>query len=92
MGGRAQTRFQRRNKGVVVKKARNSSFKAKLSRSLGLLKDAIITGRPENECREEFGALAKMLDIISNKGIFHKNKAARYKRRMATLIRLREHN
>jgi small subunit ribosomal protein S20 len=77
MGERTQTR-----------RIRNSSFKSKISRALRMVKDALRAGRPEDECREEFRTLVRTLDIVSNKGIFHKNKAARHKRRMAVSIRL----
>lgn len=63
------------------KRMRNASLRSQFSGAIKLFRLSIQTGKNASN-EEHFKALTKSLDIISRKGIYHKNKTARLKRKL----------
>ncbi|MDU0810532.1 MAG: 30S ribosomal protein S20 [Burkholderia sp.] len=64
----------------------NSALRSKFRTTIKAVRKAIETG-DKNKAAEEFNLAIKTMDIITDKKIVHRNKAARNKSRLAAAIK-----
>jgi small subunit ribosomal protein S20 len=84
MANSAQAR--KRARQATEANLRNSALRSKLRTAIKAVRKAIDTG-DQAKANEVFKQSAKTLDIIADKKIIHKNKAARHKSRLASAIK-----
>lgn len=66
--------------------AANSSLRSKFRTAIKSVLKAV-AGGDKAVATESFKTAQKVIDSIANKGIFHKNKAARHKSRLAAKVK-----
>ena len=66
--------------------AANTSLRSKYRTAIKNVEKAVAAG-DKTKAAELFGKAQSVLDVIADKGIFHKNKAARDKSRMAAKVK-----
>lgn len=66
--------------------AANTSLRSKYRTAVKKVEKAVLTG-DKAKATELFAAAQSVLDTIADKGIFHKNKAARHKSRLSAKIK-----
>ena len=66
--------------------AANTSLRSKYRTAVKKVEKAVLTG-DKAKATELFAAAQSVLDTIADKGIFHKNKAARDKSRLASKVK-----
>ena len=66
--------------------AANTSLRSKYRTAVKKVEKAVLTG-DKAKATELFAAAQSVLDTIADKGIFHKNKAARHKSRLAAKVK-----
>lgn len=64
------------------RRARNRSWKSRARTARRRLLEALDAGADEETLRERLGEVVSLLDRLVSKGIFHANKAARWKSRL----------
>ncbi len=66
--------------------AANTSLRSKYRTAVKSVEKAVITG-DKAKATELYGKMQAVVDSVADKGIFHKNKAARDKSRLATKVK-----
>ena len=66
--------------------AANTSLRSKYRTAIKNVEKAVLTG-DKTKATELFAKAQSVLDIIADKGIFHKNKAARDKSRLSAKVK-----
>ncbi len=66
--------------------AANTSLRSKYRTAVKNVEKAVITG-DKAKATEAFGKMQAVVDTVADKGIFHKNKAARDKSRLSTRVK-----
>ena len=66
--------------------AANTSLRSKYRTAVKKVEKAVLTG-DKTKATELFAAAQSVLDTIADKGIFHKNKAARDKSRLSAKVK-----
>ena len=66
--------------------AANTSLRSKYRSAVKNVEKAIVTG-DKVKATEAFGKMQAVVDTVADKGIFHKNKAARDKSRLSTKVK-----
>ena len=84
MANTAQAR--KRARQAAKANSHNSALRSKLRTAIKAVRKAIETG-DQAAANEIFKKSSKTLDIIADKNIIHKNKAARHKSRLAAAIK-----
>ena len=83
MANTAQSK--KRARQAETHRQRNAGYKAMFRTSLKKVLAAITSGN-KDEATTAFNAAVAVIDKTSNKGLIHKNKAARYKSRLNTRV------
>ncbi|AKH39012.1 MULTISPECIES: 30S ribosomal protein S20 [Nitrosomonas] len=77
---------KKRARQTVVRREENFSLRSRMRTAIKSIRKAIESG--DKELAETvFKKSTSVLDSIANKGIIHKNKAARHKSRLASSIK-----
>lgn len=84
MANSAQAR--KRARQAVKQRARNMSLRSELRTAVKRIKKAVAAG-DKAAAQQEFQASVGTIDRIADKGIVHKNKAARDKSRLSAAIK-----
>ncbi len=84
MANSAQAR--KRVRQAAKANAHNSALRSKLRTAIKAARHAIEAG-DASRAAEVFGQSSKTIDIIADKNIIHKNKAARHKSRLAAALK-----
>ncbi|RKP48651.1 30S ribosomal protein S20 [Pararobbsia silviterrae] len=84
MANTAQAR--KRARQAAKANSHNSALRSKLRTAIKAVRKAIDSGDKE-KAAEVLKASSKTLDIIADKKIVHKNKAARHKSRLAAAVK-----
>ena len=77
---------RKRARQDVKLNAANTSLRSKYRTSVKNVEKAVAAG-DKAKATEAFGKMQSVVDTIADKGIFHKNKAARDKSRLAAKIK-----
>ena len=77
---------RKRARQDVKLNAANSSLRSKYRTAVKKVEKAVLTG-DKAKATELFAAAQSVLDTIADKGIFHKNKAARDKSRLSAKVK-----
>ena len=77
---------RKRARQDVKLNAANTSLRSKYRTAVKKVEKAVLTG-DKAKATELFAAAQSVLDTIADKGIFHKNKAARDKSRLAAKVK-----
>ncbi len=77
---------RKRARQNVKLNAANTSLRSKYRTAIKNVEKAVAAG-DKTKAAELFGKAQSVLDVIADKGIFHKNKAARDKSRMAAKVK-----
>ena len=77
---------RKRARQTVKLNAANTSLRSKYRTAVKKKKKAVLAG-DKTKATELFAKAQSVLDIIADKGIFHKNKAARDKSRLAAKVK-----
>jgi small subunit ribosomal protein S20 len=77
---------KKRAKQSEKRRLQNASYRSMLRTHIKKVELAIEGGNKE-EATSVFNAVVPMIDRITNKGLIHKNKAARHKHRLHAQIR-----
>jgi small subunit ribosomal protein S20 len=77
---------RKRGRQAVKAKTHNAALRSKFRTAVKAVRKAIDTG-DKARAAEIFLASSKTIDIIADKKIVHKNKAARHKSRLAAAIK-----
>jgi small subunit ribosomal protein S20 len=77
---------RKRARQDVKLNAANTSLRSKYRTAVKKVEKAILTG-DKAKATELFAAAQSVLDTIADKGIFHKNKAARDKSRLSAKVK-----
>ncbi len=83
MANTAQSK--KRARQAETHRQRNASYRAMFRTALKKVLAAITAGN-KDEATTAFKAAVSVIDKTSNKGLIHKNKAARYKSRLNTRV------
>lgn len=83
MANTAQSK--KRARQAETHRQRNASYRAMFRTALKKVLSAISAGN-KDDANTAFKAAVSVIDKTSNKGLIHKNKAARYKSRLNTRI------
>ena len=83
MANSAQSK--KRARQAEIHRQRNTSYRAMFRTALKKVVSAI-SGGNKDEATTAYNAAVSVIDKTSNKGLIHKNKAARYKSRLNTRI------
>ncbi len=83
MANSAQSK--KRARQAETHRQRNAGYRAMFRTSLKKVLAAISAGN-KDEATTAFKAAVSVIDKTSNKGLIHKNKAARYKNRLNTRV------
>jgi small subunit ribosomal protein S20 len=70
----------------VVLNAHNSSLRSRFRTAIKNVQKAVLTG-DKAKATELFLSAQGVIDSIADKGLFHKNKAARHKSRLAAKVK-----
>ncbi|MBV8049018.1 MAG: 30S ribosomal protein S20 [Paludibacterium sp.] len=84
MANSAQAR--KRARQALMQRAHNASLRTAFRTAVKKVIKAI-EGGDKAAAREVFQASVKVIDRIADKGVFHKNKAARHKSRLSAQIK-----
>jgi len=84
MANTAQARKRARQN--VTRRERNSGLRSKLRTAIKNVQKAVVAG-DKNMAESLFQNSVSVIDSITNKGIIHKNKAARHKSRLSSAIK-----
>ncbi|MGL6070307.1 30S ribosomal protein S20 [Craterilacuibacter sp.] len=84
MANSAQAR--KRARQALKQRAHNASLRTAFRTAVKKVLKTIAAGN-KTEAKEVFQASVKVLDRIADKGVFHKNKAARHKSRLSAQIK-----
>ena len=77
---------KKRARQTIVRREQNFSLRSRMRTAIKSIRKAIESG--DKELAETvFSKSTSVLDSIANKGIIHKNKAARHKSRLASSIK-----
>jgi len=76
---------KKRARQAETHRQRNASYRAMFRTALKKVLTAITAGN-KDEATTAYKAAVSVIDKTSNKGLIHKNKAARYKSRLNTRI------
>lgn len=85
MANSAQAR--KRARQALKQRAHNASLRTAFRTAVKKVVKAIKAG-DKTAAREVFQASVKVIDRIADKGVFHKNKAARHKSRLSAHIKM----
>ena len=85
MANTAQAR--KRARQSLQRNAHNSAQRSEMRTALKKVRKAITAG-DKAAAQAQFRASQSVIDAIADKRIFHKNTAARYKRRLAAAIKV----
>lgn len=77
---------RKRARQNVKLNAANTSLRSKYRTAVKKVEKAVLTG-DKAKATELFAAAQSVLDTIADKGIFHKNKAARDKSRLSAKVK-----
>ncbi len=77
---------RKRARQEVKLNAANTSLRSKYRTAVKKVEKAVLTG-DKAKATELFAAAQSVLDTIADKGIFHKNKAARDKSRLSAKVK-----
>lgn len=77
---------RKRARQDVKLNAANTSLRSKYRTAVKKVEKAVLTG-DKAKATELFAAAQSVLDTIADKGIFHKNKAARDKSRLSAKVK-----
>jgi small subunit ribosomal protein S20 len=66
--------------------AANTALRSKFRTAVKNVQKAVVTG-DKTKAAELFKAAQSVIDSVADKGIFHKNKAARHKSRLSAAIK-----
>ena len=66
--------------------AANSSLRSKYRTAVKNVEKAVLTG-DKTKAAEAFARMQSVVDAVADKGIFHKNKAARDKSRLSSKVK-----
>ncbi|MFK5914747.1 MAG: 30S ribosomal protein S20 [Woeseiaceae bacterium] len=83
MANTAQSK--KRARQAETHRQRNTSYRAKFRTALKKILSAISAGN-KDEASTALQSAVSIIDKTSNKGLIHKNKAARYKSRLNTRV------
>jgi small subunit ribosomal protein S20 len=84
MANSAQAR--KRARQALMQRAHNASLRTAFRSAVKKVIKAVDAG-DKAVAREVFQASVKIIDRIADKGVFHKNKAARHKSRLSSQIK-----
>ncbi|SFM96159.1 30S ribosomal protein S20 [Nitrosomonas communis] len=77
---------KKRARQTVVRREQNFSLRSRMRTAIKSIRKAIESG-DKDLAETVFRKSTSVLDSIANKGIIHKNKAARHKSRLASSIK-----
>ena len=77
---------RKRARQNVVLNAANTSLRSKYRTAVKNVEKAVAAG-DKDKAKELFAKAQSVVDIVADKGIFHKNKAARDKSRLSTKVK-----
>lgn len=77
---------RKRARQDVKLNAQNSSLRSRFRTVIKNVQKAVLTG-DKTKAAELFTQAQKVIDSVADKGIFHKNKAARHKSRLSAKIK-----
>jgi len=77
---------KKRARQAVVRRARNASQRSMVRTYIKKVIAAIASG-DKAAATEAYNSMVPVLDRMADKGVFHKNKAARYKSRLNAQIK-----
>ena len=77
---------RKRARQDVKLNAANSSLRSKYRTAVKNVEKAVVAG-DKTKAAELFAKMQAVVDTVADKGIFHKNKAARDKSRLATKVK-----
>ena len=77
---------RKRARQDVVLNAHNSSLRSRFRTVIKNVQKAVLTG-DKTKASELFQSAQSVIDSIADKGLFHKNKAARHKSRLAAKVK-----
>lgn len=77
---------RKRARQDVKLNAANSSLRSKYRTAVKNVEKAVVAG-DKDKAAELFAKMQKVVDTVADKGIFHKNKAARDKSRLAAKVK-----
>ncbi|MEZ5646832.1 MAG: 30S ribosomal protein S20 [Burkholderiaceae bacterium] len=77
---------RKRARQDVKLNAANSSLRSKYRTAVKNVEKAIVAG-DKDKAAELFAKMQKIVDTVADKGIFHKNKAARDKSRLSAKVK-----
>ena len=77
---------RKRARQDVKLNAANSSLRSKYRTAVKNVEKAVVSGN-KAKATELFGKMQAIVDTIADKGIFHKNKAARDKSRLSVKVK-----
>ena len=77
---------RKRARQNVKLNAANTSLRSKYRTAIKNVEKAVLAGDVE-KAKDLFGKMQSVVDIIADKGIFHKNKAARDKSRLSAKVK-----
>ncbi len=77
---------RKRARQDVALNAANSSLRSKFRSAIKSVQKAV-TGGDKGKAAELFKAAQSVIDSVADKGVFHKNKAARHKSRLAAKVK-----
>ena len=84
MANSAQAR--KRARQALMQRAHNASLRTAFRSAVKKVIKAVDAG-DKAAAREVYNASVKIIDRIADKGVFHKNKAARHKSRLAAALK-----
>lgn len=85
MANSAQTR--KRARQAIKRREHNVSLRSRLRTAIKFVRKAIESG-DKSKAQDAFNSSVSTVDSIADKGIIHKNKAARYKSRLSAAIKM----
>ena len=85
MANSAQTR--KRARQAIKRREHNVSLRSRLRTAIKFVRQAIESG-DKSKAQDAFNSSVSTVDSIADKGIIHKNKAARYKSRLSAAIKV----
>jgi len=77
---------RKRARQTIKRREHNVSLRSRLRTAIKQLRKVIESG-DKNGAQEIFSKTVSTIDSITNKGIIHKNKAARHKSRLSAAIK-----
>jgi small subunit ribosomal protein S20 len=77
---------RKRARQDVALNAANSSLRSKFRSAIKNVQKAV-AGGDKGKAAELFKAAQSVIDSVADKGVFHKNKAARHKSRLAAKVK-----